>query len=86
MLKLLMRYWDPQRGKVTLSGTPLPQIDVHARRRIQAMMSQETHLFDGTIRENLLIALPESEIRNGERPVFLTPDSAKPSPRHPCST
>ena len=65
MLKLLMRYWDPQRGQVTLSGTPLPQIDVHARRRIQAMMSQETHLFDGTIRENLFIALPESEIRNG---------------------
>lgn len=65
MLKLLMRYWDPQCGQVTLSGTPLPQIDVHARRRIQAMMSQETHLFDGTIRENLLIALPESEIRNG---------------------
>lgn len=65
MLKLLMRYWDPQRGQVTLSGTPLPQIDVHARRRIQAMMSQETHLFDGTIRENLLIALPESEIRDG---------------------
>lgn len=65
MLKLLMRYWDPQRGQVTLSGTPLPQIDVYARRRIQAMMSQETHLFDGTIRENLLIALPESEIRNG---------------------
>lgn len=65
MLKLLMRYWDPQRGQVTLSGTPLPQIGVHARRRIQAMMSQETHLFDGTIRENLLIALPESEIRNG---------------------
>ena len=65
MLKLLMRYWDPQRGQVTLSGTPLPQIDVHARRRIQAMMSHETHLFDGTIRENLLIALPESEIRNG---------------------
>lgn len=65
MLKLLMRYWDPQRGQVTLSGTPLPQIDVHARRRIQAMMSQETHLFDGKIRENLFIALPESEIRNG---------------------
>lgn len=65
MLKLLMRYWDPQRGQVTLSGTPLPQIDVHARRRIQAMMSQETHLFDGMIRDNLLIALPEAEIRDG---------------------
>ena len=65
MLKLLMRYWDPQRGQVTLSGTPLPQIDVHARRRIQTMMSQETHLFDGMIRDNLLIALPEAQIRDG---------------------
>ena len=55
MLKLLLRYWDPQRGQVTLSGTPLPEVDVHARRRIQAMMSQETHLFDGSIRDNLLI-------------------------------
>ncbi|KAB7788149.1 ABC transporter ATP-binding protein/permease [Bifidobacterium cebidarum] len=62
MLKLLMRYWDPQAGQVLLSGTPLPQIDAHYRRRIQAMMSQDTHLFDGTIRDNLLIALPESEI------------------------
>lgn len=41
MLKLLLRYWDPQRGQVTLSGTPLPEVDVHARRRIQAMMSQK---------------------------------------------
>lgn len=62
MLKLLLRYWDPQRGQVTLSGTPLPEVDVHARRRIQAMMSQETHLFDGSIRDNLLIALPESKV------------------------
>lgn len=28
-------------------------------------MSQETHLFDGMIRDNLLIALPEAEIRDG---------------------
>lgn len=57
-LKLLMRYWDPQGGRVTLSGTALPQVDAHHRRRVQTMMSQETHLFDGTIRENLIIALP----------------------------
>ena len=58
MLKLLMRYWDPQSGTVSMSGTPLPDIDAHRRRRIQAVMSQETHLFDGTIRDNLLLALP----------------------------
>lgn len=62
MLKLLMRYWDPQSGQVLFSGTPLPEINAHYRRHVQTMMSQDTHLFDGTIRDNLLIALPESEI------------------------
>ncbi|TPF77378.1 ABC transporter ATP-binding protein [Bifidobacterium sp. UTCIF-3] len=62
MLKLLMRYWDPQSGRVLLSDTPLPEVDAHHRRLVQAMMSQDTHLFDGTIRDNLLIALPESVI------------------------
>ena len=61
MLKLLMRYWDPQSGAVELSGVPLPAVDVHHRRHIQTMMSQETHLFDGSIRDNLLIALPEND-------------------------
>ncbi|MEJ5921597.1 ATP-binding cassette domain-containing protein [Bifidobacterium thermophilum] len=56
VLKLLMRYWDPQRGQVSFSGTPLPQVDAAYRRRSQTMMSQETYLFDGTIADNLRIA------------------------------
>ncbi|KFI91763.1 multidrug ABC superfamily ATP binding cassette transporter ATPase and permease protein [Bifidobacterium saguini DSM 23967] len=62
MLKLLMRYWDPQSGQVLFSSTPLPEINAHYRRHVQTMMSQDTHLFDGTIRDNLLIALPEAEV------------------------
>lgn len=62
MLKLLMRYWDPQSGTVSMSGTPLPEVDAHHRRQVQAVMSQETHLFDGTIRDNLLIALPAHDV------------------------
>lgn len=70
MLKLLMRYWDPQSGVVTLSGDTLPAVDAHARRRLQTMMSQETYLFDGTIADNLRIAAPEAnddEIREALR-------------------
>lgn len=59
LLKLLMRYWDPRSGVVELSGMPLPRVDAGWRRRAQTMMSQETYLFDGTIRENLMIALPQ---------------------------
>lgn len=56
MLKLLMRYWDPDSGTISLSNIPLPQVDAGWRRRVQTMMGQETYLFDGTIRENLAIA------------------------------
>ncbi|WP_213291914.1 ATP-binding cassette domain-containing protein, partial [Bifidobacterium longum] len=33
LLKLLMRYWDPQQGTVSMSGHALPAIDAHTRRR-----------------------------------------------------
>ena len=56
MLKLLMRYWDPDSGTISLSDVPLPQVDAGWRRRVQTMMGQETYLFNGTIRENLAIA------------------------------
>lgn len=61
MLKLLMRYWDPDSGTISLSDVPLPQVDVGWRRRVQTMMGQETYLFDGTIRENLAIACNDAD-------------------------
>ncbi|HJE55781.1 MAG TPA: ATP-binding cassette domain-containing protein [Bifidobacterium pseudolongum subsp. globosum] len=70
LLKLLMRYWNPQSGVITLSGEALPAVDAHARRRLQTMMSQETYLFDGTIADNLRIAAPQAtdaEIREALR-------------------
>ena len=60
MLKLLMRYWDPQAGLVTMSGEDLRTVDAHHRRRVQTMLAQETYLFDGTIRENLRLANQEA--------------------------
>nr|WP_239453417.1 ATP-binding cassette domain-containing protein [Bifidobacterium pullorum] len=61
MLKLLMRYWDPQSGIVTMSGEDLRTVDAHHRRRVQTMLAQETYLFDGTIRENLRLANQEAD-------------------------
>lgn len=65
MLKLLMRYWDPQSGLVTMSGEDLRTVDAHHRRRVQTMLAQETYLFDGTIRENLLMALGDRTADDG---------------------
>lgn len=61
MLKLLMRYWDPQAGLVAMSGEDLRTVDAHHRRRVQTMLAQETYLFDGTIRENLRLANQEAD-------------------------
>lgn len=61
MLKLLMRYWDPDSGTISLSDVPLPQVDAGWRRRVQTMMGQETYLFNGTIRENLAIACNDAD-------------------------
>ena len=65
MLKLLMRYWDPQAGLVAMSGEDLRTVDAHHRRRVQTMLAQETYLFDGTIRENLLMALGDRTADDG---------------------
>ena len=66
MLKLLMRYWDPDSGTISLSDVPLPQIDAGWRRRVQTMMGQETYLFDGTIRENLAIACNDADFSDSD--------------------
>lgn len=66
MLKLLMRYWDPDFGTISLSDVPLPQVDAGWRRRVQTMMGQETYLFDGTIRENLAIACNDADFSDSD--------------------
>ncbi|MGO4959643.1 ATP-binding cassette domain-containing protein [Bifidobacterium pseudolongum] len=76
LLKLLMRYWDPQQGAVALSGDVLPGVDAHTRRRLQTMMSQETYLFDGTIASNLRIAneqASDDELREALRKASILP-------------
>ena len=76
LLKLLMRYWDPQQGAVALSGDVLPGVDAHTRRRLQTMMSQETYLFDGTIASNLRIAneqASDDELRAALRKASILP-------------
>lgn len=66
MLKLLMHYWDPDSGTISLSDVPLPQVDAGWRRRVQTMMGQETYLFDGTIRENLAIACNDADFSDSD--------------------
>lgn len=56
LLKLLMRFWDPAAGTITVSGVDARHINTASLRSHEAYMTQDTHLFCGTVRENLLIA------------------------------
>ena len=56
LLKLLMRFWDPTQGSVRMSDVDLREVNTASLRQAQSYMTQDTHLFDGTIADNILIA------------------------------
>lgn len=56
MLKLLMRFWDPTRGQVSLSSVNLKEINTKNLWQHMSYMTQSSVFFEGTLRENLLIA------------------------------
>jgi ABC-type multidrug transport system fused ATPase/permease subunit len=55
---LLLRFLDPDGGRVTLAGRDLRDYRAEDVRRRFALAGQDAHLFDSTIRANLLLAKP----------------------------
>ena len=53
ILSLLVRLFDPTAGEIRLDGVPLPQIKLKSLRSQVAIMTQELHLFSGTLRSAL---------------------------------
>ncbi|MCD8015345.1 MAG: ATP-binding cassette domain-containing protein [Lachnospiraceae bacterium] len=56
LLKLLMRFWAVNQGKITISGASVNQINTANLRDMESFVTQETHLFHDSIRNNLRIA------------------------------
>ena len=56
LLKLLMRFWDVQKGRVRLSDTDVSRINTGNLREMESFVTQETHLFHDSIKNNLRIA------------------------------
>lgn len=50
---LLSRFYDIKEGKITIDGVPIDKIDRSFLRSSIAMVLQDTHLFTGTVRENI---------------------------------
>ena len=56
LLKLFMRFWEPQAGEVGVSGRSINDINTANLRDMESFVTQETHLFHDSIKNNLRIA------------------------------
>lgn len=55
---LLLRFWDPDSGRILLDGTPLPDLDLDTLRTRIALVAQETWLANDTLEANIRLARP----------------------------
>ena len=66
LVSLLPRFYDPLVGRITLDGRDLREMDLRELRGLLAMVPQETHLFSGSVRENIRYGRPgasDDEVR-----------------------
>lgn len=60
LISLLMRFWEYQGGEILLDNHDLRAYDPAILRDSMAVVSQNTYLFTGTLRDNLLLAQPQA--------------------------
>ncbi len=61
VVNLLLRFLDPERGRVTLGGRDLRDYRQQDVRRAIAVAGQDAHLFSASIRENVRLARPDAD-------------------------
>lgn len=60
LVNLLVRFWDPQLGSVKVGGQRVRNYALTDLRRSIGVVSQRTTIFNGTLRQNLLLARPDA--------------------------
>ncbi|WP_327230764.1 thiol reductant ABC exporter subunit CydD [Streptomyces murinus] len=66
LAQVLLRFLDPRSGSYTLAGVNAPELSGDEVRRLVGLCAQDAHLFDSSVRENLLLArkgATEAELR-----------------------
>ncbi|MCG8421697.1 MAG: ABC transporter ATP-binding protein/permease [Proteobacteria bacterium] len=65
LMKLILRFYDPDRGSILLDGHPVDELKLDDLRRAVGLVSQDVILFHGTIRENITFGMarvPHDEV------------------------
>jgi ATP-binding cassette, subfamily C, bacterial CydCD len=58
--KLLLRFYDPQDGRILMGGRDLRELSMEQLRRRIAVVNQDTYLFHGTVEQSLRMGKPEA--------------------------
>lgn len=62
VISLLERFYEPVSGSISFNGQNVTGIEIASYRRALSLVPQEPRLFDGTIRENLVLGLDSADI------------------------
>lgn len=62
LIKLLLRFYEPDSGQILLDETPLTAIQPSALRKDISLVSQDVYLFHGSIRENIAYGQPAANL------------------------
>ena len=67
VIGLLERFYDIDGGSIKISGQELRDLDVHTYRSTVGLVSQDTTLYQGSLRDNVLLGVPEGQEVSEER-------------------
>ena len=60
LFSLLLRFYDPQRGRIEIDGVPLPEASLAALRRRMALVPQDVALFADGVADNIRYGAPDA--------------------------
>jgi ATP-binding cassette, subfamily B, multidrug efflux pump len=76
LINLLLRFYDVQRGRITIDGVDIRDLDLGDVRGLFSLVLQDVHLFSGTIADNIRLgnpAIDDERVRRAARAVHAEP-------------
>lgn len=62
LLRLLMRFWDAERGTISISGKNIKEVNTQDLRNMESYVTQETYLFHDSLANNIAVGKPGASL------------------------
>ena len=61
LMKLLLKFYNPNKGSIKIGGKDLKQINSQSIRRVSGVVMQNNYIFSGTLKENIILGLKQNK-------------------------